>query len=157
MEVDGGQLLELLRRPEELGVRVLVGVQRRGAERLVDRRHHLDVVLEEARAVVEHLVLAVERVAHPGVRLAEGDRVDEVGDVERVAPLEDRHQHVVVRLLQRKVEVARHLVHQQVALDVAALAHVLAQLGDAATAAATAAPIAAPEVRTNVNTALKCI
>ena len=52
--------------------------------------------------------------------------------VDRLSLAEDSHEHVVVRLLQRKVEVARHLVHQQVALDVAALAEVLPQVLDRA-------------------------
>ena len=44
--------------------------------------------------------------------------------------MEGRHAHVVVGLLQREVEVARHFVDLHEALEVAALAHVLAQLGD---------------------------
>ena len=44
--------------------------------------------------------------------------------------LEGRDAHVVVGLLQREVEVARHLVDLHEALEMASLAHVLAQLGD---------------------------
>ena len=50
--------------------------------------------------------------------------------VDRLSLAEDSHEHVVVRLLQRKVEVARYLVHEHVPVQVAPLAHVLAQLGD---------------------------
>mgnify|MGYP006879415713 CR=1 FL=1 len=62
MEEDGGQLVELVRRAEELGVRELVGVQRGLARVLVDGGDNLEVVLEEARPVAEPLLAAVQRV-----------------------------------------------------------------------------------------------
>jgi len=55
---------------------ILVGVDGRAAERLVDRRHDLDVVLEESGALVQCLFLVVERVHQPRVLVACGEEGD---------------------------------------------------------------------------------
>eukprot|EP00962_Isochrysis_galbana_P017883 scaffold5144_cov105-Isochrysis_galbana.AAC.1 len=70
MEVDGGHLVHLARRAEQLVVRVLVGVHRRATQRLVDGRHDLQVVLEEAGTAAQRLHLAVEGVDQTGVLVA---------------------------------------------------------------------------------------
>ena len=54
----------------------------------------LKVVLEVARALVYDLGLVVERVDHATVGLAEGDRVDDVRDVDRLPLAEDCHEHL---------------------------------------------------------------
>ena len=54
----------------------------------------LKVVLEVARAFMYDLGLVVERVDHATVGLAEGDRVDDVRDVDRLPLAEDCHEHL---------------------------------------------------------------
>ena len=56
--------------------------------------------------------------------------MDDVAHVDGLTLAKDGHEHVMVGPLQRKVEVARHLVDEHVAVEVATLSHVRSQLGD---------------------------
>lgn len=94
--------------------------------KVVGGRHHLDKVLEDARAVAQDGRRAVERVDAVRVVQPKRERVDGVGDVVRVRVegLELVHELARRRLegfAGRHVEVARHLVDLEEAKEVAAL------------------------------------
>mmetsp|Transcript_40226 Transcript_40226/g.126623 ORF Transcript_40226/g.126623 Transcript_40226/m.126623 type:complete len:215 (+) Transcript_40226:117-761(+) len=129
-EVDSRKAI--LQLAEVVGNRVLVGVDDCSVKVMELGRNDLDVVLEGTRPLVQHLHLPVQGVLQPRVVAPEGEVVHDVRRVDRRAVGKHLGEHVEILRVEAQVEVARHLLGVEGAVNVASLVplQLLLDVGD---------------------------